>query len=335
MKLYSKKYKKNLEEASTQAVKIYGNQTYFDSIVVREKIPEVHELYTNCAPYWPFIDKFPARWRDGAPIDNLIQRIAYINSTIGPLQFKTRYHETTGRLAEVPQGVHVFEPLDTSDVDKIYDSVQRLFRIIEHGPAEGEITHITKRDRRYQMKKQTSSDHNGLFRPADECPAPPFSHCMEMLREYDVNLLDYVLKHIHFCLKAMNLDLSEMAVCQVQFVHYIKKRGMIAHIDNVTRFDSTLGPIFTVNLNKNPKYFDFLPLCVENKTPKRVVTSKGEITMMDGPARLVWAHAIPFDNDEECYTLSMKFPCMSKYIDDKSGGYSDLFKVHMPQHIKT
>lgn len=302
--------------------------------IFEEISPKITNLNTNSAYDWPMFVKLEKFWPDGAPIDDLGNKIGFINFKLGKIQMKTNYNTITCEKGKVPKGLHVFKSSLKFDIDKINLKIKKLFQIIENGPDKYEISKIKKHDSRFFFEKHKMEHCCGIFRPKTNETAPLFTDCMSALKDYDEELYNFVLAQAKICIKIMGVDLSELDKCQVQLIRYLKHGGMTVHIDGVHHFNNTIGPVFTVNLNNNPKYLDLFPLCIHGETPKRLTTYKGEITMLDAESRTVWGHSIPFGNEDECYTLAFKFPCMDKYLHDQSGGYSDLFNIYIPQNIK-
>ncbi len=117
---------------------------------------------------------------------------------------------------------------------------------------------------------------------------------MRDLHDYDPVLHDFVHKHGEFCLRMMGSGPEAYEKMQLQLVHYPPGGGILAHIDSISAFEETVGPIFTVNMNVNPKAFDLFPTLKPEGTPVvRLMTTQGEITVMDGESRVTWSHAIP------------------------------------------
>ena len=58
------------------------------------------------------------------------------------------------------------------------------------------------------------------------------------------------------------------------------------------------------------KMLDMLPLLLSPSEglPVRIYSQPNEIITMDGPARLLWAHSLPWRYPQEQFTLVFKFP---------------------------
>jgi hypothetical protein len=270
-------------------------------------------------------------------IDTLGYKIQYVNFLTKNASIRTNLTDPVGEICEPPNGLHVFESVSPPAVlQTATESLKTLFRLVEHGEYRNERANVKRYDKRFQtlMYLGTDNPNNILFIPDKDGPPQMFSHCMRSLWEYDKTLWNFVSQHAMFCLNVMGVGRDALESCQLQLIHYIPRGGIMAHIDSVTVFGNTVGPIFTVNMDVLPKAFDLLPtLLPADKGAIRLTTSHGQVTMMDGESRLLWSHSIPFGNTEHCYTIAFKFPCMEIYKQDVSGGYSAVLDTHIPQNL--
>lgn len=98
---------------------------------------------------------------------------------------------------------------------------------------------------------------------------------------------------------------------QVIVLRYEPNAGIWPHIDNVARYDQ--GPIATVSVGPPRVYYDMTPtLCAsESNMPIRVEFREGDLAIMDGSARMEWAHGLPsyVPASKIKYSILFKFDC--------------------------
>jgi hypothetical protein len=281
---------------------------------------------------------FPVTWPGRTyDINTLGYKIQYVNFLTRGANIRTKLKDRVGVVCKPPNGLHVFERIaPIGDLRAAIVSLKTLFRLVEHGRNRDERADVVQFDGRFQMREYQGeeSPNNILFISDKKEQLPVFSECMKSLLEYDITLYNFVDQHAKLCLYAMGVDSYALDSCQLQLIHYIPRGGILAHIDNVTVFGDTVGPIFTVNMNAPPKAFDLLPTLLSVGTDAiRLTTLGGQVTMMDGESRLLWSHSIPSGNPDHCYTIAFKFPCMEIYKHDVSGGYSAVLDTHIPQNL--
>ena len=336
-----------------------GHPTWLSSRLEEEqKEPRVYELYRHTPPL--SIYKLPATHIAGNPpreypMKDLGEAVLYINNnTFGGKRPETagRDDPIIGEIVPAPNGLHVFDRLvSEGQVLSCMESLKKLFRIVEDGPMKGERVqgNVKKEDPRFQWRDFLGphrSNNNILF-IAKGMKQPKYHECMRHIRLYDEKLYSFIAKHAAFYKRLMGASDEDINNCQLQLVHYFKGKGLNAHIDSVSAYGNTLGPIFTINMNVNEKGFDLYPTLKMAGTPVlRLFTTKGETTMMDGESRILWSHGVPTGSKTENYTIAFKFPCLSRYRDDASGGqvniviedkYGDipqsLISVDIPQNL--
>lgn len=270
-------------------------------------------------------------------INTLGWKVVYVNKQTKQVHEKTHWRDGTRERMPAPNGLHVFRPISSpANMRAAVESLSALFDMVEN-PQCRRRTNVTYRDPRFQMRGLLPGNPNNiLFIVPGGLTQPQFRVVMRSLAEYDRMLHDFVMRHAHYCLRLMGSDESAFDDMQLQLVHYTGNGhgGLLAHIDAVEPFKDTIGPIFTVNMNHEPKAFDLLPTLKQNGTPAvRLITNLGEITMMDGESRIAWSHSIPFGNRHHAYTVAFKFPCQPQYMADRSGGYSRVLETYIPQNL--
>lgn len=294
------------------------------------KIVRVRDVDTKLLTTYQYkvIDFFPQQIKNSKgktyKLDGLGWKVAHCNEII---RRYSNISDQIGTKCSCPSGLYVFESIE-HDMQLVRTEIQQLFRIIEEGPSE---RNIRQNDPRFLMRVG-SEENTILFISPPDVPQPKFLDCMEVIGSYSRDLYRFIAEHRHFCATVMNIGEDEFnATCQLQIIHYPPGRGIKQHIDNLTLFQHTIGPIFTVNIDATPKSFDLFPVISSTKSVPgnaisrtnaqsktqagsavRLVTTEGQITVMDGVSRIMWAHAIPQGNLTDCYTVAFKFPAMSK-----------------------
>lgn len=296
------------------------------------------DLYRLNPPKILYIKKIPHFNNADPPqaLDTIGWKVRWVNNREGAQQAKYTERTTVDMMPErevmpAPNGLHVFESqASEAELNYAISSLQRLFLIIEQGPSKVQSYRgdITKNDPRFWMRnplpakdKHRPLKNNILFL-RDEGVSPRFEDVMRTLNNYDARLGRFVEMHAKFCLHMMGSDEIEYERMQVQIIHYSVDGGILPHIDAFYPFGNTVGPIFTVNMNKLPKSFDLLPTLKPIGTPAlRLYTQPGQITVMDGESRVSWSHAIPEGSSVEAYTVAFKFPRSSRIKEfDATGG---------------
>ena len=286
-----------------------------------------------------YVDHVPELSDGNHAIDTLGWKVVYVNKQIKSVGEKTSLANRRGRRLPAPNGLHVFKPIASEEqLSNAVRSLDALFDMVEN-PYCRRRTNVTVGDSRFQMRKMFHGGPNNILfitDPKEDKPQPRFEDVMISLKEYDEQLHDFVKKHADYCLKLMGSDKSANEDLQLQLIHYMPngRGGIGAHIDAVAPFKNTIGPIFTLNMNFEEKAFDLLPTLKPRGTPAvRLLTTLGEITMMDGESRISWSHAIPYGNLGHAYTIAFKFPCQPQHMHDQSGGYNKILDTFIPQNL--
>ena len=291
--------------------------------------PEVHALIRAPALC---VTKLPSTHWAGDPeleypMKDIAEAITYINRN----RFNGQRPETAGVRDDfdaqdmpAPNGLHVFQSLfDDRQVRVCIEKLGKLFRIIEgKEPASAGIKQGDKRFQRRDFLGPAKSNNNILFiAKGGGDQQPKYRECMRHILAYDKKLHDFIEKYANFYRRITGAGETDFERCQLQLVHYFPGKGLNAHIDSISAFGNTLGPIFTINMNLQKKGFDLYPTLKQAGTPVlRLFTNMGETTMMDGESRILWSHGIPTGSQNDNYTIAFKFACLDRYRDDCSGG---------------
>lgn len=295
---------------------------------IGELTPDVYVLKRRKPPY--FITKLPAvrvagRSRASYYMKDIGEAVYYANNFDGKDPEKAWVtDEKDDEIVPAPNGLHVFPSLFSDDEVLVrIESLRKLFRLVEKGPEEGEEAVIEKNDPRFQTREFLGPGRapNNILFIANGGAQPPYRNCMRHILSYDRDLHDFIARYAEFYQVVMGITADEFATCQLQLVHYFPGKGLNAHIDSVSAFGNTLGPIFTINMNEQVKPFDLYPTFKQPGTPVlRIFTEKGQTTMMDGESRILWSHGIPYGSGSDNFTIAFKFPCLPPYRGDDSGG---------------
>jgi hypothetical protein len=292
-----------------------------------------------------YVNTIPEFTQNRDPINTLGWKVVYVNSQTKGQGEKTHLNDSTERFVVVPpNGLHVFERLQLPEhytIESVLGSLEKLFYMIENEDCcliEREKD-IQFQDPRFQMRDMLDDAKNNILfirDPGNAEGQPKFLTCMESLKEYDKNLHDFVKLHAEYCLLLMGSDVKAFDKLQLQLIHYFPRGGIRAHIDSIQAFNETIGPIFTVNMNKGKKAFDLLPTLKRHGTRAvRLITDQGQITVMDGESRISWSHAIPYGNGGHAYTIAFKFPVQDQHKDDVTGGHNGILGIDIPQNLHT
>lgn len=244
---------------------------------------------------------FPTFWvRTREIINTSAQKVSYMNHMIlkmnGNRADTDVEHPTKQHTSPPPSGVSVFRQLlETDEGDAALVQMKALFvrSPLERGP------HI-------------------LFLSKD--PAIYISEAMSILRGAATQILhDFILQHIVAIQNSTDASDEEIEAGSLTLVKYAQKTGLTTHIDGITDFRQTFGPLFTINMDEGIKYLDLLPIATNagDEPPSvRLCTKQFDITMMQGCARSGYGHGIPFGQNEDRYTIALKFPIMGKKFED-------------------
>ena len=139
-------------------------------------------------------------------------------------------------------------------------------------------------------------------------------YTLNKLKKYCNQLHDKILDYIRIVCNYYKIS-EKMFIerSQIILLKYEHNAGIWLHIDNITRYDQ--GPIITFSIGPKKIYYDFTPSLVSdaeinkyNYKPLRVEVSDDDIVIMDGPARMEWAHGLPYKTNysDIKYTIMLK-----------------------------
>jgi alkylated DNA repair dioxygenase AlkB len=190
----------------------------------------------------------------------------------------------------VVKGVH-----DDNELEECYEDLEKLF------------------DNYKELGVMASDQRRGrgllyLF-TGDNEETQKYSKTLEFLKEYNPRLLKFVEKYVDKVVDMYNVEGNLDDYIQVIPLKYDSPNGIWIHIDNIARYEQ--GPIITLGVGPKYTYYDFTPtLLWENSDlkPIRIRVQRGDIVVMDGSARMEWAHGLPYNvpYEKTKYTIMIK-----------------------------
>lgn len=224
----------------------------------------------------------------------LRSKIAKINKIYSAMKYDRRRVGEACR--DVPRGLHIFE---CPSVGMIITS-----NVI------AEIEAIYRRPRDYPTVPRLNASDNIIFLRyphGAETEQPTYADSLEIMQRcrlhHMIKLVKYYgsqLKHI-FGITDNELDNSSVSIVRYDGV---RNKGIRPHMDNFVPTDEDarsgymreyLGPLITISLQNNVKYLDLMPMITSDTTlpSVRLLSGFGDIIVMDGQARLEYAHSVP------------------------------------------
>ena len=299
---------------------------------VKIRIPEAHVINTNSERYRAHGKLRPYKDAGGIiyPINHIRELVPAANRYLKKCErgraFKTYYENDTHKPAPLPAGMHIFaKPVDITQeltLDAIKD-MNLLYKDQKY-----------KQDPRIHMLKHNSSPTNSiLFYTRDKTP-PSFMEVIQILQAETPRLAEYVMIYFNIVRGILGTNDEEMERVSLTLVHYDSEGGLNPHIDTVHIFGDTLGPIFSVAMGDSLKMLDMLPVLLPaTHAPTRLFSKQNEIMVMDGESRILWAHAKPWLNINEQFTLVFKFPELKKKVRTDSFVFEDT-PISIPYYVE-
>lgn len=219
----------------------------------------------------------------------------------------------------LPKGLCVFDSILTEiELDEFYEFLEKLFADYR----ELGIKHSTQKKRGLTY----------LF-TGNKLATQYSKETLEFIKNYNIRMYNIVYSVILYIMRIFCIDSNDpekvnvfLDHLQLIFLRYEKNSGIWLHIDNVARYDQ--GPIITMSVGPKKIYYDLTPTLVYDNLdfqPVRLEVSNGNILVMDGSARIEWAHALPFNVPYEKIKYSILFKC------DKFGivkiGYNNIIEM--------
>ena len=190
--------------------------------------------------------------------------------------------------APPPKGVEVFDsfPLDGLEEAALAD-IRRIFAGVENKGRDGKTM-------LFYQKQQVS-----LSNVLDKMY---YSY-----KAYD--LYEYIMRHLRAIKNSTGATDDIMERCGLTLIEYLPGAGIYAHLDNLSDFGDTFGPIFTVSMSADLKSLDLLPvLTAGEESSMRLTTTQFQTVMLQGEARSDYAHSVPRGSPFTHYTIAFKLP---------------------------
>lgn len=250
------------------------------------------------------------RWRFSPPyapdIGDLPDKIWFIKKSIRQLiPFETPSRPFDADSHDLPEGFRLFEGVASrGELDAAYDDLTRLF--FDYARTIGTSRELLASDQTYRGLVYLFTGDGGVTQYYPET--------MRFLRKWYPAAHSLVERYAHEIADVYKVPPAERKRffsdhLQVIVLRYEKRSGIWLHIDNIVRYNQ--GPIATVSIGPPYVYYDLTPtLCADaRRVPLRVQFLEGDLAIMDGPARMEWAHGLPsgVPSDKIKYSILFKF----------------------------
>jgi hypothetical protein len=302
------------------------------AIPAKIESPESCYIHTDSEHYRAAGKLKPYKDESGTvfPIDNIIELVPAVNRYLKKCEkgraFKTHCYNGSSETASIPAGLHMYMP-PASITDSLAQDALRDMQLLYIHPRY-------TRDPSIHMIKANSSPTNKILFYSREKTSPSFMEVIRILQTETPRLAEYAMVYFNVVQKILGASDKEMESVALTLVHYDITAGLNPHIDTVHLFGGTLGPIFTVAMGYSTKMLDLLPVLLPpSERPVRLFSNPNEIMVMDGPSRILWAHAKPWGNTTEQYTLVFKFPELTRKIKTESFVFEDT-PLNIPYYIE-
>lgn len=241
--------------------------------------------------------------------------------------YKTYFSELQAGGCDVPEGIFVYEVL--VHLPLAHQALQEIDTLFKHP--------MHTKDRRIHMLKANPPPTNIiLFYTRDEEQSQPtFIEAMQRVYEAAPALATYIMVYFNLIREILRIDSDEMEKCLLSLIHYDKHAGLNPHIDSIHMLGDTIGPIFTVAMGNAEKMMDMLPIMMDpHTTPVRIYSQPNQLMALDDPARIMWAHALPWRYPHEQYTVVFKFPALRTVIRKKTFTFEQT-EIEIPYYIQS
>jgi hypothetical protein len=256
----------------------------------------------------------PVQDHNGDPVESSSDKVWVLNNMVLKNNMKSCMTLSSSRISQadttMPDGAVVFDALGTGVEYGAKQELERLFNLESLNPTHRitnrpDTTRITNKPHTPTMKI--------LFLAAPKQEPIFLPEVLRTLREltHTQKLHAFILRHANAIKNTIGAENNHMDECSLTLVKYERNCGLIAHIDGISDFGHTFGPIFTIAMSDGHKLLDLIPVATEKQDtspPVRLITQQFQITMLQGCARAAYAHSVPFGIDEERYTIAFKFP---------------------------
>lgn len=295
---------------------------------ITARLLKIPDIYNGNGKLLPYTDQ------DGTvfPLDHIRELIPsanrHLRSCNAGRPFKTFYADHTPQRGAPPDGVHVFDGPHEIGPGLEHDALIDI-DILFHSPE------FVQDKRIHMLKRNPPPSNTILFYNRDQlAPQVTFINAIRILREATPRLAEYIMLYFHAIRNLLGEGHGIMDRCLLTLVHYDSNAGLNPHIDSIHMFQNTIGPIFTVAMGRAEKMLDLLPVMVTDPdaAPVRIYTRPNQIMVMDGVARVMWAHALPWHYPNEQFTVVFKFPELSRKIRSENVRYGEA-SIDIPYYL--
>lgn len=298
-----KKQKQKREESSASA-----------DIMPKRKVPnKINELLLS-EDIWRFNKDIPKN------LVELPEKIWFVKKTIRhKIHVKTPVGEKISP-DNLPKGFSLWYPPPDADIAEAREEIKNLFdREVALGKnAKLPFASYPKRGLHYIFGTNVKVK-----------PGYKYHEAIELLQKESPILANYCQKYYEYVSKIYNLEQDELADNAILVIlRYEPKSGIWLHVDNVARYDR--GPIMTTSLGPEKVIYDLTPTLLEDGKAMRVEFDEGDVAIMDGPARMDWAHGLPYGIDKYKYTIMFK----CDHFKSRQVGYQDIIGTKIYQSIQ-
>jgi hypothetical protein len=244
-------------------------------------------------------------WNEGWTLRTLI---AYVNK-LRNQQYIDRKVDIRSLVA--PLGLHVYKT--------------HMFREFINDAVRDQIEYVYEHFDEFDRVPRRFDDDNLIFLgyPKESMKSyPRYRESMQIIESYGEKMdkiKNMVLYYSGQLKKIFNIGDEVINECSLSIVRYDgdKHKGIKQHIDGFSPSEEDeqngtlrdyLGPLVTIALRPGKKQLDFFPLITTDKEARclRLTADMGDIVIMDGQARVEYAHSVPFDTTIR-YSLCYKF----------------------------
>ena len=220
------------------------------------------------------------------------EKVWLINQALKNKKIRTRIGDANESSVPLPDGMYILDRL-LQDVEAYKDSsvaLNKLFADEQRNPTD------------FASDKGLKNDKTFLF--FNKQNPRSFMDIIRFLYNGYEPLARLVLLHGLAYVDLIGGGMGNLERCSLTFVKYDQRAGLIPHIDNVSDFGNSFGPIFTLAMSPGIKRLDMLPTLCPSCDPVRVYTHQYQSILIQGMARSDYSHAVPFGNKDEHVTIA-------------------------------
>jgi alkylated DNA repair dioxygenase AlkB len=262
------------------------------------------------------------RFKKAVPknLKTLPERLWFVKKTI---RSKTSLSDETAPIDNpvIPEGFRLWEP-PAAATALLADARREIAALFEREVGRPEAERLPFSDQR---------ESRGLYyvftRELDEARVS-YDEARTALRAAAPALADFCHEYLLHLARIYRLSPGDIAKkAQLVLLRYEPESGIWLHIDNVARYDR--GPIATVSLGPPDVTYDFTPTLTDVGAPIRVRMREGDLAVMDGRARMEWAHGLPYGLKAHKYTVMFKCDHLTEHV----VGYQPVLQTNIYEAI--